>query len=320
MIRFACANNDCRKQHLVPENQAGTVVACTECKLPIRVPMLPKELPVVPKEGILLDEPTGAIVTYYQDAIPTKPQTARIEPARATPMKDERTRERCFDCGARIYESELVRRDVKVGSSYVPSDGDPNHFGRSVSHYARVSLCGLCNKARNDADRMVGIVILVVIGIVGSFVLCGGLVGRNSRSREIDPAPPVDNSARRDQNLTEDQSGAFPRNQRRVDDEMRKPSREQDALDESFRLEKIAEQKETIRKRALFFKLVEARIQAEKESVEAGKGMGDPLKRANLATRAWNASWEKSAQSLNLTVAEANEILKLGRSQGWPAP
>ena len=76
--------------------------------------------------------------------------------------------ERCYDCGCLIDDDELVRRNVAVSSTYIPSDGGPNHHGRFVTTYARVSLCRACNAARVRANAITFLVILgVVLGAVG---------------------------------------------------------------------------------------------------------------------------------------------------------
>jgi len=180
VIHFACPNPDCRRKYRVPDGRAGKVATCPVCKLRIRVPTLPKEELPEPVEGDLIDEETGAVLKDWRDEVPPEPPPAEDDYGEPEPdgEEDELTDERCYDCGCRIYEGELVRRDVAVGSSYVPSDGDPKHHGRFITHYGRVSLCRRCNKARDDFNRQVTIVVLVILGIVGMFALCGGILGR----------------------------------------------------------------------------------------------------------------------------------------------
>lgn len=182
MIRFACPNPDCSKEYRVPDERAGKVATCPTCACRIRVPVPPRVEPPEPEEGILIDDETGAVLKDWRDEIPpdlppSEPEHEEPEPE-PEPDEDELTHERCYDCGRRIYESELVRRDVAVGESYVPSDGTPKRHGISVTHYGRVTLCRRCNKARDEYNRQVTIVVFIILAILGIFALCGGIMGR----------------------------------------------------------------------------------------------------------------------------------------------
>ncbi len=84
--------------------------------------------------------------------------------------------ERCYDCGRPIADAHLVRRDVEVGSSYIPGDWQPGHVSRTVSHFARVSLCRGCSDSRDDRQRAkerthaIGCLIIVGVLVVGVLV------------------------------------------------------------------------------------------------------------------------------------------------------
>ena len=94
--------------------------------------------------------------------------------------KGDLTEVRCHDCGCLIYKNELVRRDVRVGSSYF-SNGDPQHKG-NASYYGRVSLCKFCNDARTateTATELNNLICWIVIVIaIFFFVLIQGIFKR----------------------------------------------------------------------------------------------------------------------------------------------
>lgn len=155
---------------------AGKVATCPVCGLRVKVP-----LPLKPEsvEGDLLDDETGAVVKDWRAEAPKPPPTEiEYEEPEDEEEEDERSGERCYDCGRQIYESELVRRDVEVGSSYIPSDGDPRHHGRFVSTYGRVYLCRRCNNARDEHNKQVALGCFFLLAIGGLIVTCGGLFGR----------------------------------------------------------------------------------------------------------------------------------------------
>ena len=159
----------CKTRLTLGDDRAGETFECPRCDKPISVPML--VVPPAPPPPV----PRGKATP------PPLPPPAPLEVAEPAPAESrgDLTDERCYDCGSRIYENELVRRDVAVGSSYVPSDGDPRHHGRFVTHHGRVSLCKSCNDARDEFNRIVGIVILCGLGLLLMWFVCGGILGRH---------------------------------------------------------------------------------------------------------------------------------------------
>ena len=80
-----------------------------------------------------------------------------------------------------------------------------------------------------------------------------------------------------------------------------------------------ADATEIASQKKLYVQAVAARAKVDKEAEEAGKDTTDPIARANATTRARNAAWQKAVVGLNLTVAEADALLKRGKKEKWPS-
>jgi hypothetical protein len=224
VILFACPNPDCRRSYRVASNRAGQVTTCLNpgCRWRIIVPSPPPEEPPDPVMGDLIDPETGATVRDWRAEVPPAsppsdpeegargdPETprqegpgqgagqggvapprgpgveVRCEPGRPRRKRRRLTGERCYDCGSAIADGELVRRNVAVGSSYVPSDGGQGHHGRFITHHGRVSLCKRCDEARDRFNTVVGLVILCVLGVIVVFFICGGLASMGGGSQGV---------------------------------------------------------------------------------------------------------------------------------------
>jgi hypothetical protein len=133
------------------------------------------------------DAPRMEIIQREAFASPP-PQPESLAPSSPVPSVDrgELTRLRCYDCGKRIYENELVRRDVQVHHSkreyQNDSLGENNSYGLGASlgnkgHYRfrsshrsgsssrrssskgsserweRVNFCAACNREWDEAEQ-----------------------------------------------------------------------------------------------------------------------------------------------------------------------
>ncbi len=209
--------------------------------------------------------------------------------------------------------------------------------------------------ARDRAERLRVIAVLVFLGSVGLFAAYGIVFeGRGEHSYVVEGSGQSDRVTQRVERTKETRGVFVPRGAPARGDGDAVPSSEQEerepnggvandaekarqsAKKERERTEGIAEngrreaelerakvaaqRAELTSQRELFFKLVQARILADAVSKDVGSDVKDPLTRANVTTRAWNASWAWSAKKLGLTADEATELLKYGRSQNWPAP
>lgn len=135
---MTCPNPACRAQYTFPDQFAGRTVMCSKgtCRSKIQVP------PIIPTA--------------------TSSPTAHQNRGALTDL-------RCYDCGQRINENELVRRDVRTGwssTSWSRAYSKSGSFstGRgNTSRYSRVNLCRTCNAAR---DRAAFLAAMVVLGII----------------------------------------------------------------------------------------------------------------------------------------------------------
>jgi DNA-directed RNA polymerase subunit RPC12/RpoP len=123
--------------------------------------------------------------------------------------RGELTDLRCFDCGSRIYERELVRRDVEIGrrrSSSSSFDIGAGKFGRwdmlaaslgstkgIVREYGHADLCLACSVARDqealarkhaimmrNKRAVIGCLVLAALFI---FVACAGMLSQYLNSK-----------------------------------------------------------------------------------------------------------------------------------------
>jgi hypothetical protein len=116
---------------------------------------------------------------------PEPPPRPRAGPVR----RGELTNLRCHDCGARIYEAELVRREVRVGGSewggVSAGRGGGSFYGGASAYYRRVDLCLACSNERDErhreadrqCQRVTGAVATVaaigIVAILGVFLVVG---------------------------------------------------------------------------------------------------------------------------------------------------
>lgn len=78
------------------------------------------------------------------------------------------TNEICYDCGRRLFDGEIVRRDVKVGNPWT-------HY-----HWDRVSLCASCKAIRDGRwEPFMIISVGLLCSLVFMVILCSGLSGRH---------------------------------------------------------------------------------------------------------------------------------------------
>jgi hypothetical protein len=147
MIRMTCPNPACGAQYTFPDQFAGRTVMCSvaACRWKIQVPM-----------------PTSPLVARQ----PPAQQARQIQAPPPQHNPGALTDLRCYDCGQRIYENELVRRDVKTGSSI--SWG--SRSSRTTNRYSRVNVCRACSLAR---DKTAFVVAMVTLGVVGALLVIG---------------------------------------------------------------------------------------------------------------------------------------------------
>ncbi len=141
----------CQRRLKVKSEAGGDVVGCPVCRKDFMVPAPPKKQSTL---SIIIDPDDSAETTQRQR---------------------EWTGCRCHDCGERIYEGQLVRRDIAVSSSSWFGFGSSAHggwdqLGFSTRH-GRVDLCRACNRERNEEEKRsclyVAIAILATIFMVG---------------------------------------------------------------------------------------------------------------------------------------------------------
>lgn len=104
----------------------------------------------------------------------------------------------CYDCGCSIPKGKQVRRNVAVSSTYIPGDGSPNHHGRTAVTYARVSLCRACNESREQAERGLFALALIVVAVALTVLAVLFLAVRfvPPRPQEVGPKLPAENEPR----------------------------------------------------------------------------------------------------------------------------
>jgi hypothetical protein len=199
VIIFRCPNPECHHTSRVGDEKAGDVIGCERCAWKIIVPIPTLPTPASPVAADLVDEETGAVVADWREQPPGDMATSSTqvvpgdlvqEPARpVTPLRPQQdlgelTELRCYDCGKRIRERELVRRDVATGWRSWFAGGSSSRSGwssgGSSTHYGRVDLCRSCSRDRDEAAlrqqrlaMLCGAVALAAMFLL--FLFCGVL-------------------------------------------------------------------------------------------------------------------------------------------------
>lgn len=193
-MSIPCFCSHCGARIHAPDKAAGRKAKCPKCGATTVVPALPDEGPTKGAESVIEDlhrEAKAPQVAAWEIPPPVRRTSETSEDRYEVSPKGKHaerpvdrgalTDSKCYDCGRRIYEKELVRRDVVIYqrvdnySSHSSSIGGGaaiggiqgagtaggvstwGQFGSSsgmgVRHeIRRVDLCATCDRKRTEAE------------------------------------------------------------------------------------------------------------------------------------------------------------------------